>query len=57
VPVPADERQWDLFDPYAYSLDIYETVGATVEAATHVLVGNIAVLTGTRSAAGASRSA
>ena len=27
VPAPADERQWDLFDPYAYSLDIYEKVG------------------------------
>ena len=54
---PADERQWDVFDPYGYSLDIHETVAATLDAATHALVGGIAVLTGTRAAVGASRTA
>lgn len=57
VPAPADERQWDLFDPYAYSLDIYEKVAETIDMATHTLVGEVAVLTGTRSVAGASRTA
>lgn len=55
-PVP-DERMWDVFDPYAYSLDIYETVAETLDGATHALVHRIAVLTGTRSASSASRSA
>ncbi len=54
---PADERQWDVFDPYGYSLDIHETVAATLDSATHALVGGIAVLTGTRAAVGASRTA
>ncbi|HEY8319576.1 MAG TPA: hypothetical protein VIG76_12165 [Amnibacterium sp.] len=53
---PADD-QWDVFDPYAYSLDIHETVAAMLDAATHALVGEIAVLTGTRAAVGASRTA
>jgi protein-tyrosine phosphatase len=48
VPTPQDERQWDLFDPYAYSLDIYETVAAALEAASHALVSDIAVITGAR---------
>lgn len=57
TPAPADERQWDVFDPYAYSLDIYETVAATIEAATHALVADVAVLTGTRGGSSASRTA
>ena len=54
---PADEHQWDVFDPYGYSLDIHETVAAMLDAATHALVGEVAVLTGTRAAVGASRTA
>jgi protein-tyrosine phosphatase len=57
VSAPADERQWDVFDPYAYSLDIHETVAATIEAAVHGLAGDIAVLTGTRGSSSASRTA
>lgn len=52
-----DEQQWDLFDPYAYSLDIYETVAAAIESATHALVSDVAVLTGARTAGTASRTA
>jgi hypothetical protein len=48
---------WDVFDPYAYSLDIYETVADTLDAATRTLVHEVAVLTGTRSAGSASRTA
>ena len=57
VATPADERQWDLFDPYAYSLDVYETVAAAIDAAAQALVGDIAVMTGARAGAGASRTA
>ena len=57
VATPADERQWDLFDPYAYSLDVYETVAAAIDAAAHALVGDIAVMTGARSGQNASRTA
>jgi protein-tyrosine phosphatase len=57
VPTPQDERQWDLFDPYAYSLDIYETVAAALEAASHALVSDIAILTGARGGGRASRTA
>lgn len=57
LPAPADERQWDLFDPYAYSLDIYETVAGTIEGAAHALVADVAVLTGTRGSSSASRTA
>jgi protein-tyrosine phosphatase len=57
VPTPQDERQWDLFDPYAYSLDIYETVAAALEAASHALISDIAIVTGARGGSGASRTA
>jgi protein-tyrosine phosphatase len=57
LTAPQDERQWDVFDPYAYSLDIYETVATALEAASHSLVSDIAILTGTRSGSRASRSA
>jgi protein-tyrosine phosphatase len=56
-PAPADDRQWDVFDPYAYSLDIYETVATTLEHAAHALVADVAVLTGTRGSSSASRTA
>jgi protein-tyrosine phosphatase len=52
-----DEQQWDLFDPYAYSLDIYETVAATIESAVHSLVSDVAVLTGARGSHKASQTA
>ncbi|MGN6743708.1 MAG: hypothetical protein ACTHJL_10485 [Amnibacterium sp.] len=57
APTLPDERMWDVFDPYAYSLDIYETVADTLDGATRALVHDVAVLTGTRSAGSASRSA
>jgi len=57
LPAVPDERVWDVFDPYAYSLDVYETVAETLEGATRTLVADVAVLTGTRSASGASRTA
>ncbi len=53
-----DDTDWDLFDPYAYSLDIHETVAGIVDTACTSLVHNFAVLTGARgSRASSSRTA
>ena len=48
LPTPADERQWDLFDPYAYSLDVYETVASALDGAARAFVSDVAVVTGAR---------
>jgi protein-tyrosine phosphatase len=53
---PADERQWDVFDPYAYSLDLYETVAEALDGVARALVADVAVMTGAR-AGSASRTA
>ena len=57
MPEPGNERLWDLFDPYAYSLEIYETVATALEAASHALVSDIAILTGAGGGQSAYRSA
>ncbi|MGN6443950.1 arsenate reductase/protein-tyrosine-phosphatase family protein [Amnibacterium sp.] len=57
VPPPAEESGWDLFDPYAYSLDVYESVAAVVEDVVRTLTGDVARITGGRPSAATSRTA
>jgi len=57
LPQPADERQWDLFDPYAYSLDVYETVATALDETARALVADVATMTGAPRGGSASRTA
>lgn len=44
LPASGEDSPWDLFDPYAQSLDAYEQVAAIVDAAVHDLVTGVAGL-------------
>ena len=50
VGAPTDEGKWDLVDPYACGLDVYESMACAVEDVVRTLVGDVAQVTGRRAA-------